>query len=742
MCQICLKGGAFAAPELTARQFAALDSREVAIAALSSDYFEAGALAPVAKPTLPGISVIGTDEAGDGIGVAPGNPTLTIDAPHTIGAINDNGDWDFYQVTLTAGEFYEIGMYSLAGGPNGVMLQDAYIELYDAAGNLIVSADGGADTPYNQANSGFDVLLTFRADTTGTYYVNARSFDNVREDGTGGEGVGDYEVFAQIAQNPYRPYYDVDEPLYALDWGSRINKIGKTVRNPDGDEGPRPTGNPEKTPDNEFPGYDGKNVITYYFAEAGEVYVEDDPTTPGITETIVAKGMEQWEKDAFLRMFAEYEKVADVVYVDAGAAAYDPLDQSAASDLTLVTYLGTPGVGASLLGRMSPPDEDSEGQGEFNSNDERWTEAGLAPGGFSFVTLIHELGHGHGMAHPHDNGGRSGIMHGVEEEATFDYTTGDFELNQGVFTMMSYEDGWQSSPYGNAPTDAGYGYLGSLMAFDIATMQDKYGVNEEWATGDNTYKLKDINAPGTFFSSIWDAAGDDKMVYDGARDANLDLRAASLNYEFGGGGWVSYAYGIFGGFTIANGVTIETAVSGEGNDTLTGNGANNLLRSRGGDDLLLGNAGRDTLDGGEAKDILQGGGGEDVLIGGDGRDVLNGGRGRDVLEGGVGSDTFVFGEDGMGATRADADRISDFTRNQADRINLAEIDADSVQAGVQRFDFIRDRAFSGVAGELRYETNAAAGVTFVEGDIDGDGAADFVIKLTSEIDLIRADFVL
>ena len=49
-------------------------------------------------------------------------------------------------------------------------------------------------------------------------------------------------------------------------------------------------------------------------------------------------------------------------------------------------------------------------------------------------------------------------MHGVEAEGAgvADYTTGDFELNQGVFTMMSYEDGWQTSPYGNAdrPTSA------------------------------------------------------------------------------------------------------------------------------------------------------------------------------------------------------------------------------------------------------------------------------------------------
>ena len=122
-------------------------------------------------------------------------------------------------------------------------------------------------------------------------------------------------------------------------------------------------------------------------------------------------------------------------------------------------------------------------------------------------------------------------MHGVEPEGAgvADYTTGDFDLNQGVFTMMSYEDGWQTSPYGNAPTNGGYGYLGGLMAFDIAAIQDKYGVNEDYATGNDIYTLKDVNAPGTYYSSIWDAGGTDSIVYSGA--ARRQYRPAAGDAE-------------------------------------------------------------------------------------------------------------------------------------------------------------------------------------------------------------------
>ena len=118
------------------------------------------------------------------------------------------------------------------------------------------------------------------------------------------------------------------------------------------------------------------------------------------------------------------------------------------------------------------------------------------------------------------------------------------------------------------------------------------------ATGNDIYTLKDVNGPGIFYQSIWDAGGIDQIVYDGARDATIDLRAATLAYEEGGGGRVSYAYGIYGGFTIANGVTIENARSGSGNDTLIGNDAANLL---------VGGAGNDTLDGGGGNDTLIGG---------------------------------------------------------------------------------------------------------------------------------------
>jgi len=616
--------------------------------------------------------------------------TLTVGGNLTVSAIETIGDQDFYRVELVAGHQYQFSMvgYTLSGvggqvGPMGVPLLDSYLELYDSLGHLITAADGGADTVMNGVNSGFDALLSFTATTSGTYYLNARAFDNVPADGNHGDMVGDYGLFAKDVTNDpsvYRAYYDPSSPLYAIDWGTRVNKVHQTVANPDGNEGPRATGNaPAATDPGAASGHPGKNVISIYFARAGDVFVSNDLTNPGLPPaTITATGVQAFEHDAVMTALGEFAKVADITYIEVS-------DRSLA-DFVYTSYQGTPGPGVSLLGSMSPPDEADEGLAQFNSGDYRWTATNLQQGGFSYTTLIHEFGHGHGLAHPHDNGGHSGIMNGVEPEGAgvADYTTGDYHLNQSVFTMMSYEDGWQDSPYGNAPTDVGYGYLGGLMAFDIAAIQDKYGVNEEWATGDDTYVLRDVNAAGTYYSSIWDAGGNDTIAYYGARDANIDLRPASLKYETGGGGWVSYATGIYGGFTIANGAVIENATGGTGNDTLIGNDVANRLIGGGGTDTMRGGLGDDVyvLDSADDQAIENAGEGYDTIkvsssysianltsienlrlmgagdfnatgnaeaqsiVGNAGNNVIDGGGGGDHMKGGAGNDIYIVRDAG------------------------------------------------------------------------------------------------
>jgi Ca2+-binding RTX toxin-like protein len=681
------------------------DAGQVHYGARSSatGFQDAGGLTPTAL-----LVVTADDAAGD----ITTTRSVVVGGVAVVSTIDTIGDQDFYKVELVAGRSYEFGMFGETAGPGGVPLVDSLVEIRRADGSLITSADGGASSQLNVANSGFDAILSYTPSTSGTYFINARAFDNATEDGPNGDLVGDYRLTAtDVTDLPrYEAYYDVEtSPLHSLDWGSQVDG---TVRNPDGRESGHVTGNPAGTPDAKGTDITGKNVIKIYFAKAGDLYTPEDPTKPGLPPAAVAVGAKDFERKAVFEALAEFEKVADVKYVE--------VFNRAEADFDYVTYTGTPGPGVSLLGSMAPPGESDEGLALFNSGDERWNATNLAQGGFSFVTLIHEFGHGHGMAHPHDNGGKSSVMRGVTADGPVaDYTLGAFSLNQAVFTMMSYQDGYPESPHGNAPTDVGYGYLGGLMAFDIAVIQDKYGVNEEWATGNDTYTLKDVNAAGTFYYAIWDAGGTDQILYEGERDALIDLRAATLQYEQGGGGRVSQADGIFGGFTIANGAVIENARSGAGDDTLIGNAAANTLTAGAGNDLLRGGSGVDTLLGGLGDDWIEGGAGADVMTGGTGRDIiafardLAGGKDR-VTD--FGSDDFIVST--VAFKDGNKDGLITYSKNKS---------FDFTQGGSVAVTGANGRAVSTLQFDGSYTDDGVP--YFVYSLVGGNGKSDFASQV-------------
>ena len=237
--------------------------------------------------------------------------------------------------------------------------------------------------------------------------------------------------------------------------------------------------------------------------------------------------------------------------------------------------------------------------GYFNAGHPSWTQSGLQQGGYGFVTILHELGHGLGLAHPHDGGSESDatLFPGVGDP----FDTGDFGQNQGIWTVMSYNDGWRTVP-GNSRA---YGWEGTPMALDIAALQAIYGANTTYRTGDDTYSLPGNNASGTFWSCIWDAGGIDTISAAGlGGNCNINLNDASLNGS-NAGGYVSWMAGIRGGVTIANNVVIENAIGGNGNDQVVGNEFANALS---------GGLGRDTLVGGEGTDTLTGGRGNDLYV--------------------------------------------------------------------------------------------------------------------------------
>lgn len=144
------------------------------------------------------------------------------------------------------------------------------------------------------------------------------------------------------------------------------------------------------------------------------------------------------------------------------------------------------------------------------------------------------------------------------------------------------------------------------------------------------------------------------------------------------------------------------------------------------------------VSGDRGADRLTGDAEDNALTGGGGRDTLTGGEGADMLRGNAGADRFVFARF-ADSTEEFADTILDFSRKQGDRIDLSAIDANEGASGNQPFTFIGTKDFGEKAGQLRFETSG--GKTGIQGNVDGDGAADLVILLNSALSLRAGAFI-
>jgi Ca2+-binding RTX toxin-like protein len=204
-------------------------------------------------------------------------------------------------------------------------------------------------------------------------------------------------------------------------------------------------------------------------------------------------------------------------------------------------------------------------------------------------------------------------------------------------------------------------------------------------------------------------AGDDAYTVDSAADSVVELKAGGTDTVSAS---VSYTLGAF----VEN-----LTLTGEEAIAATGNGSANVL---------TGNA---------AANTLKGLGGKDRIFGGDGDDFIYGGKGKDALYGEAGEDTFFFAAGDSAKKMGSADVIYGFNRAD-DLIGLELFDANSNKNGDQDFSFIGGKDFSGKAGQLRVEIINLQ--TYVFGDTDGNGKADFAIHLDGSYSLKANDFLL
>ena len=162
--------------------------------------------------------------------------------------------------------------------------------------------------------------------------------------------------------------------------------------------------------------------------------------------------------------------------------------------------------------------------------------------------------------------------------------------------------------------------------------------------------------------------------------------------------------------------------------------------------VVFGTGTSNVLQGSFEDDVIYGFGSSDTIFGFAGADRIVGGGGRDKMAGGAGRDIFdyTFASD-TGKSASTRDKILDFKHGQ-DKIDLSDIDAKINTSTNETFKFVSAQAFHHRSGELHYVKHNVAGTsndkTIVEGDVNGDGRADFQIELKGLIGLTKGDFIL
>ncbi|HYH18980.1 MAG TPA: hypothetical protein VD995_10220 [Azospirillum sp.] len=349
-------------------------------------------------------------------------------------------------------------------------------------------------------------------------------------------------------------------------------------------------------------------------------------------------------------------------------------------------------------------------------------------------------------------------------------------LVDGDYTHYPSGTGLRDGLFSNAVE---LGTRGSFTALDFALLRD-VGLIDAASLVTGT-EGNDSLAGTPLDDVISGAGGNDTLLGGGGKDV---LAGGSGNDSLSGD---------------AVGQSADDVLVGDGgHDRLDGGGGNDWIDGGEGNDTILGTTGADTLNGGSGADSIYGdfladrtntmntglttaATHVDVIDAGAGDDWINGGAGADLISGGTGADTFAFADpsestpsvrDVIADYRGDLKEVfaADGTRTieflsvggakavlipgqdivdfrgatahtQRDRIDLTEMDADSLAVGKQAFTFVDQAAFT-AAGQVRWSVEGAS--IIVEGNVNTDLTADFAVELrgiASTYTMTAADFI-
>ena len=488
-------------------------------------------------------------------------------------------------------------------------------------------------------------------------------------------------------------------------------------------------------------------IVTFSFPTSLPAY---DDTVAGFTPDTLAsfQAFTSEEQAQAIQALNEWAAASGLVFVQVAPGQGDINFQNVNFNTTSSpSYAGYGGIGFYPFGdwsNLSYPnftgDLDASGDVFMNSQF-------INNGTINYGTLLHEIGHAIGLKHPtevvtdyaaqpdpvvHDQ-----VLSSDDPDRTIMATVEDTTMGSDSHLQQLDKDA-AAFLYGPAGTGGVYttsvagansvsswtwdAVTQTLTQTALATNETVRGtsVNDViyGLSGDRLFALSgdDTLYGGGGNDALYGGSGTDLLV-GGQGGNSFYVNSTTTTVEEDNTGSADTVYSTVSFTLPANVDTLY--LYGQG---LTGTGNND-------DDTMYGD--------GTYSTVLIGGTGNDYIVGGAGNDTIMGGGGIDVMWGGEGDDTFVFHALSDAPVGGDLTTIGDFTPGQ-DKIDLSAIRTTGSDPG-QPLSFIGTASFSDHAGQVREDTSGFYPV--IEGDVNGDGTADFAIQLYGTPDLQSSDFI-
>jgi serralysin len=333
------------------------------------------------------------------------------------------------------------------------------------------------------------------------------------------------------------------------------------------------------------------SALTYSFPTDGVFYEESGGYEDGAEQDQNFEALNPQQQQAVTALLAAIASVTDLTFtlVTESAELHGDL-RFAMSEAAEVAYA------------YLPSGSEVGGDSWYNNTSGDFDAPVL--GNYSYMGMLHEIGHALGLDHPFDPNVYGAIPLGWDSTE---------------YTVMTYRSALGSDILGY--TNAEFGFAQSLMMLDIAALQYMYGADFSLNATDTIYTWSEtsgemfINGVGqgvpggnTIFLTIWDGGGVDTYDFSNyttnlivdlepgyySTTAEEQLALLDVFNDIRAGGNIFNSL-LFEGESRS---LIENAIGGDGDDTFFGNNADNFFIGGYGADYFVADIGADTYVGG------------------------------------------------------------------------------------------------------------------------------------------------